>query len=111
MILGALLDAGLSLEQLQTELRKLPVTGFRINVSPVKRQGITALHVEVDTGETQVHRHLHHIVGILEKSDLEQQDKKDCEKIFTRLAEAEQPSIIPQWSEFISMKWEHLMQS
>jgi uncharacterized protein (TIGR00299 family) protein len=89
MILGALLDAGLSLEDLQDELNKLAVTGFNIKVNQVKRQGISAVHVEVDTEETHAHRHLHHIVDILEKSSLEQQVKDDCRKIFTRLAEAE----------------------
>jgi uncharacterized protein (TIGR00299 family) protein len=89
MILGALLDAGLSLEDLQDELNKVNVTGFNIKVSQVKRQGISAVHVEVDTEETSTHRHLHHIVDILEESSLEQRIKDECQKIFTRLAEAE----------------------
>ena len=72
MILGALLDAGLSMEALQEELSKLPVTGFSIKCSPVKRQGIAATYVEVDTEETHIHRHLHHIIEILEKSSLDQ---------------------------------------
>jgi len=89
MILGSLLDAGLSLEDLQAELDKLDVSGFNIKVNRVKRQGISAMHVKVDTEETHVHRHLHHIVDILEKSSLKQRVKDDCRKIFTRLAEAE----------------------
>jgi uncharacterized protein (TIGR00299 family) protein len=89
MILGSLLDAGLSLETLQEELSKLPVTGFSIKRDHVKRQGIAAIYVEVDTEETHTHRHLHNIVDILEKSSLDQQIKDDCQKIFTRLAEAE----------------------
>jgi uncharacterized protein (TIGR00299 family) protein len=89
MILGALLDAGLSLEDLQEELSKLPVTGFTITRNHVKRQGISATHVEVNTEKTDTHRHLHHIVDILEKSSLDQRIKDDCRRIFTRLAEAE----------------------
>ena len=89
MILGALLDAGLSLEDLQTELHKLNVTGFQFKVTRVKRQGISAVHVEVETEETHVHRHLQHILDILEKSALAQQVKDACQRIFTRLAEAE----------------------
>jgi uncharacterized protein (TIGR00299 family) protein len=89
MILGTLLSAGLSLEDLQNELNKLSVTGFHITVNQVKRQGISAVHVEVITEETHVHRHLQHIVEILEKSSLDQRVKADCRTIFTRLAEAE----------------------
>ncbi len=89
MILGALLDAGLSLEDLQEELNTLKVSGFDIQVKRVRRQGISALHVEVKTEETRVHRHLHHIVDILDQSALDRQIKDDCKDIFTRLAEAE----------------------
>ena len=89
MILGALLDAGLALEDLQAELRKLQVSGFDITVDRVERQGISAVYVDVQTEETHVHRHLHHLVEILEQSSLEQQIKDDCRRIFTRLAEAE----------------------
>lgn len=89
MILGALLDAGLSREALQKELGKLNVSGFDIQMSRVERQGISAVHVEVKTEETHAHRHLHHIVDILERSALDQRVKDDSKKIFTRLAEAE----------------------
>jgi uncharacterized protein (TIGR00299 family) protein len=89
MILGALFSAGLSQEDLQHELNKLNVSGFHLKVNQVKRQGIAALHVEVEIEETHVHRHLHHIVDLLEKSVLEQRVKDDCRRIFTRLAEAE----------------------
>ncbi len=89
MILGALLDAGLSLEDLQDELSKLNVGEFDIKVNQVKRQGISAIHVKVDTEETHVHRHLYHIMDILEQSSLDQRVKDDTQKVFTRLAEAE----------------------
>ncbi len=89
MILGALLDAGLALEDLQAELAKLPISGFQIKTERVSRQGISAVHVTVETEETHARRHLHHIVEILEQSSLDQAVKDDCRAIFTRLAEAE----------------------
>ncbi len=89
MILGALLDAGLRLKDLQEELNKLNVSGFEIINTRVARHGISAIHVDVKTEETHVHRHLHHIVDILDQSALEQHIKDDCKHIFTRLAEAE----------------------
>lgn len=89
MILGALLDAGLPLEELQNELNKLPISGFELKVERVQRQGISATHVDVITEETHVHRHLHDIVEIIERSALAQPVKTDAQRIFTRLAEAE----------------------
>lgn len=89
MILGALLDAGLALDALNAELKKLSVSGFEIIAKRVERQGIAAVHVEVKTEETHAHRHLHHIVAILEQSRLDQAIKDKSRAIFTRLAEAE----------------------
>jgi pyridinium-3,5-bisthiocarboxylic acid mononucleotide nickel chelatase len=89
MILGALLDAGLPVAELQAELEKLPVSGFKLVVTPVVKQGIAATHVEVETEETHAHRHLRHIVEIVQQSRLDEDVKRDCERIFTRLAEAE----------------------
>ncbi|MCP4406020.1 MAG: nickel pincer cofactor biosynthesis protein LarC [bacterium] len=89
MILGALLDAGLTLESLQADLDKLNVPGFEINTTRVIRQGISAVFVDVLTEETDVHRHLRHIVEILEKSSLDEAVKTDVKRIFTRLAEVE----------------------
>ncbi|GAK59131.1 UPF0272 protein CHY_1283 [Candidatus Vecturithrix granuli] len=89
MILGALLDAGLALDTLNAELKKLNVSGFEIVAQKVERQGIAAVHVEVKTEETHAHRHLHHIVAILDQSSLDQKIKEKSKAIFTRLAEAE----------------------
>lgn len=89
MILGALLDAGLSLDALREDLANLKVSGVEIRAERVARQGISATHVEVVTEETHVHRHLHHIVNMLDQSDLDPQVKEDATRIFTRLAEAE----------------------
>ena len=89
MILGALLDAGLTLENLQTELKKLNVPGFELKATRVVKQGISGIFVDVLTEETHVHRHLRHIVDILDQSSLDEAVKADAKRIFTRLAEAE----------------------
>ncbi len=89
MILGALLDAGLTFDDLQAELKKLNVSGFDVRTTRVVRQGIAAVHVEVQTEETHAHRHLHHIRAIIEQSDLDQPVKDESVRVFTRLAEAE----------------------
>ncbi|MDO8282365.1 MAG: nickel pincer cofactor biosynthesis protein LarC [Thermodesulfovibrionia bacterium] len=47
MILGALVDAGVSLEALKKELSKLPVSGYELKVKKVKRSGFSATKVDV----------------------------------------------------------------
>ena len=89
MILAALLDAGFPVETLRAELGKLQVSGFAIETSRVMRRGIAAAHVEVKTEETHAHRHLRHIISIIERSALDSAVKADAARIFTRLAEAE----------------------
>jgi uncharacterized protein (DUF111 family) len=47
MVLGALVDLGLPLDRLRTELAKLPLTGYRIAATKVARAGIQATKVDV----------------------------------------------------------------
>ncbi len=92
MILGAMLDAGLALEQLQQELAKLGLSHYDIGKSAVVKNGISGsqalVHVEEDHHHHH-HRHLADITEIIEKSTLAQTVKRDSIRIFTRLAEAE----------------------
>lgn len=47
MFLGALIDLGLSPEALMDELRKLPLQGYRIQVSRVSKRGVQAVQFRV----------------------------------------------------------------
>jgi pyridinium-3,5-bisthiocarboxylic acid mononucleotide nickel chelatase len=47
MILGALIDLGLDLRQLEKELAKLPLVGYRLDVQSVKKQAIRAIKLKV----------------------------------------------------------------
>lgn len=89
MILGAFLDAGLDIEELKNALNTLPISGYQLEIKDVVKHGIRAKHLDVKLEEKQPHRHLYHIVEILDKSDLPQEVKDLALKIFTRLAEAE----------------------
>ena len=90
MVLGALVDAGLGLDSLQEELRKLQLEGFHLEAKKVQKSSLTGTKVEVIIDQPQhVHRHLAHIMDIIKGSGLSAKAKKDCEAIFTRLAEAE----------------------
>jgi len=51
MILGALLDAGLPLAELERALRSLPLDDVAVRVTRVDRSGIGATKFTVDTGE------------------------------------------------------------
>src|SRR5215510_10581679 len=62
MTIGALLDLGLELGYLDAELRKLPLTGYRIEASRVVRANISAMKFDVkldnDSNHSQ-HGHGH----------------------------------------------------
>ena len=91
MILGALVDAGCSLNALRSELAKLPLEGFRLSAREVKKGTFraTKLDVEVDSTARPQRRNLSEILGLIERSTLAHAVKADATRIFTRLAEAE----------------------
>jgi pyridinium-3,5-bisthiocarboxylic acid mononucleotide nickel chelatase len=92
MILGALMDAGLPLEKLKTELAKLKLAHYDLEVEKVTKKGIAGSQAVVIIEEDphhHHHRHLSHIKTILENSGLENDIKEKSIAIFTRLAEAE----------------------
>lgn len=90
MFLGALLDAGLDLEELRAELAKLGLEGFRIEAESVRRQGIQGVRVEVEVKEDDPpHRGLADIKTIVAGSALAPETKEWSTAVFTRLAEAE----------------------
>ena len=49
MILGALIDLGLDIEELRARLSCLPLGGYRIDTARVNKRGITATYVDVIT--------------------------------------------------------------
>ncbi|UCH87711.1 MAG: nickel pincer cofactor biosynthesis protein LarC [Dehalococcoidia bacterium] len=89
MILGALVDAGLSLESLRAELAKLPLTGYRLSARKVRRAGLAASQVRVTVAKKQPPRRLADILSIIEGGSLLPGDKEKGTTIFRRLAEAE----------------------
>jgi uncharacterized protein (TIGR00299 family) protein len=89
MILGALLDAGLELDTLKKELRKLPLRGYEIKAFKTRKMGIKGTKFEVEIPKEETHRNLKDIFRIIDKSSLDEKNKDDSERIFKRLAEAE----------------------
>lgn len=100
MLLGAFLDAGVPEERLRSELAKLNVTGYELKIQRVIKQGIAAVHADVELvhhhhDHEHHHEHHHHhrylpdIYAILDQSALAQAVKDNSKKIFLCLAEAE----------------------
>jgi uncharacterized protein (TIGR00299 family) protein len=89
MTLGALVDAGLPVEQLRAELQGLDVPGWEIAAEKVWKNGMSAMHVKVKTEDTHTHRSLTTILGIFEKSKLAGPVKDRAAAIFRNLGEAE----------------------
>jgi hypothetical protein len=90
MTLGALVDAGVSIDALRAELAKLNLSGYELKAEKVKRSGIAAtkVHVLIDQKDQNA-RHLADILSIIEASALSQTVKEKSSRIFTRLAAAE----------------------
>lgn len=91
MILGALLDAGLKLKELESALGRLPVKGYRIEARRVMRGGLagTKAGVRLEPGAGRGVRGLEDIRAILKRSRLHPAIIETADRIFTELARAE----------------------
>jgi hypothetical protein len=89
MILGALVDAGVQIENLQETADRLGIAGLRLEARQVKRGELHASKVDVHAPHEHKHRHLHHIEEILNKAELLVPVRESAIRIFRRLAEAE----------------------
>ena len=90
MIVGALLDAGLSLETLRAELAKLELPGVSVSAERVRRGGLTGTKFTVQPGQTAPpRRNLSDILALLEASALPERPRRQAQAIFQRLGEAE----------------------
>ena len=89
MTLGALVDAGCSLDVLRRKLQGLSLPGWEITAEKVWKSGMAATHVRVLAEHTKTHRSLATIQEILEQSDLDAEVKRRADAIFTKLGEAE----------------------
>src|SRR5579871_1814178 len=72
MILGALIDAGLSVDDLRADLAHLGVDGFGVRAERVDRGGLVGTEMHVDMRETSTSpRHLGEIERLIESSGLD----------------------------------------
>jgi uncharacterized protein (TIGR00299 family) protein len=89
MVLGAVVDAGVPLDQLRSELHALAVPGWTITSAKVWKNGMAATHVKVRTEDTQTHRSLSTILDIIGKSALPAGVPQRASAIFHSLGVAE----------------------
>jgi len=90
MILGALIDAGLSVRRLREELKKLRLPTIRLNVKRVLKGGLSATQVVVEgRSERKHHRSLKEMLRIIDQSDLALEVKEKSREIFHRIASVE----------------------
>lgn len=89
MITGALLDAGAAFERLESELKMLEITGFKISAKKVVKNGISGTKFNVNVTGEQTVRGLPEIEKIINSSKLRNSIKKRSLEIFWILAEAE----------------------
>ena len=89
MILGALIDAGLNVNQLKKELNKLSLSPYEFKTSRVKKNGIGGANVVVVGKEEERARGLEEILNIIDKSKLDAGIKEKAKQIFNRLAAVE----------------------
>ncbi len=89
MTLGALVDAGVSLGQIQAGIDSLGLPSCQLTQEEVKRKGFRATKVDVVHEPEHAHRHLHHITDMIDGSSLTDNQKELAKRIFTKLGEAE----------------------
>src|SRR5580704_18971069 len=89
MTLGALVDAGCTVEHLRRELRGLEVPGWELTAEKVWKNGMAATYVKVNTEDQLKHRSLGAILEILKNSRLESVVRERSGAIFQRLGQAE----------------------
>lgn len=89
MTLGALVDAGASLEAIQSGVQSLGLPGVRLVRQEVKKKGFRATQITVEHEPEHKHRHLHHITAMIDAGALTARQRELATRVFTRLAEAE----------------------
>ncbi len=89
MCLAALVSAGWPAADLLALPARLKLEGVTIQVSEVRRGPFVAKRVEVAAAADQPHRHLRHVVAMIDAADLDPAVKAQARAVFERLADAE----------------------
>jgi uncharacterized protein (TIGR00299 family) protein len=88
MLVGALADAGADTQAITGAIHSMN-TGAAVSFEKVKRRGIAATKFHVVVEETHKHRHLPHILRLIDSADMPARAKRNAAAVFQRLGEAE----------------------
>ena len=89
MTIAGLVDLGLDSEWLRTFVRGLGLGDISIAIERTQRRGIDCAYIRFDLPHEHAHRHLRHVVEIIDRSNTSDLTKQRAKLAFQRLAEAE----------------------
>ena len=90
MTLGALIDAGADLNEIQAAVKSMGLPDLQITTTEVKKCGFRAIAVSIEHPPEHAHRHLHHITQMIDGADqITEKAKTMAKNIFHEVAVAE----------------------
>lgn len=89
MLLSSLVDIGANPQEIENELKKLPIDAFSLHFNKVMKQGIQATSLKIDFKESHHHRKVSDIYNIIDHSSLPDRVKTRSKAIFNAIANAE----------------------
>jgi pyridinium-3,5-bisthiocarboxylic acid mononucleotide nickel chelatase len=89
MTIAALLDLGLDEQWLKQFIAGLGIAGVELRVERVMRRGIAAPHIRFEYPPEKAHRHLRHVLEIIDRCNAPAAAKERAADAFRRIAEAE----------------------
>jgi pyridinium-3,5-bisthiocarboxylic acid mononucleotide nickel chelatase len=89
MIAGSLLDAGLDIKMLETEIDKLGLASVKIKASKIVKQNIASTKFDVIYEDQSHHRHLRHLNALVENTSLDNDIIEKAKEVFLKIAVAE----------------------
>lgn len=90
MLLGALIDLGVTVQTLSEQLSSLGLHGYRLSSEQTVKVGIAATQARVElTDQAHTHRHLSDILDTISNSSVPAAVKEKSSEVFTALAAAE----------------------
>jgi hypothetical protein len=90
MTLGALIDLGAAVEEIEAAVRSMGLPELSITAETVKKCGFRAISVKIDHPPEHAHRHLHHITEMIDRAtEVAPAAKEIAHRIFQHVAEAE----------------------
>jgi uncharacterized protein (TIGR00299 family) protein len=89
MTLGALLDLGLPVEWLEDFVAGLGLANIAVRAGRVQRHGIDCAKVDFDVPAEHAHRHLRHVLEIVDRAGAPERARRRAAEAFRRIAQAE----------------------